>query len=123
MKTIVKPAFPLPATNAFSRLMHLWKQPVDPVTEPFDIDRLVKGGSEQANMLQLSPGIIWIINVGEQQFAFVSDNVQRILGYKTENFIREGVSFLWELMHPAHQESAWISTLPDWQCLMKKPDQ
>jgi DNA-binding CsgD family transcriptional regulator len=53
------------------------------------------------HLLHQGSCITWILDRQKAQFTFISQNVERILGYPTELWIRKGTAFLREKMHPA----------------------
>jgi len=53
------------------------------------------------HLLHQGSCITWILDRQKALFTFISQNVERILGYPTELWIRKGTAFLREKMHPA----------------------
>ncbi|SDL00413.1 PAS domain S-box-containing protein [Catalinimonas alkaloidigena] len=51
-------------------------------------------------LLKDSPCLAWVLQVETGTFAFLSRNVESILGYSHEQFREGGASFAWQLVHP-----------------------
>lgn len=97
MNPAIQSAPPRFRADIFTTLMQLWQTGH---ADQHNYEELLQANPALRSTLGQSPCIIWVMDLRQGQFIFVSDNVERILGYAAELFRKRGTGFLNEQIHP-----------------------
>jgi DNA-binding CsgD family transcriptional regulator/PAS domain-containing protein len=109
-------------TSALNELMRIWQsQPYTCQQDNNGFHNLIATNPALALMFNLSPCITWILNVRTGQYTFVSEQTERLLGHSPQLFLRKGIEFTYQLLHPedAPHYSHFMRQI--WQYLLALP--
>jgi PAS domain S-box-containing protein len=122
MKPDVASILVKPTNDYYSEVMKIWQNQANFCDqELISFQMLLHSNPILKLVLNTGPCISWIINVRTGKYLFVSDNVERQLGYSLQHIKREGINYIKELIHPNDSCALWKKTLKVWQSLLKLP--
>lgn len=79
------------AADSFGGLMQLWqRQPYSRESQVSHLMALFHTNPTLKLMLNANPCICWVLNIRTAQYEFVSQNVERLLGYSPQSFLKGG---------------------------------
>ncbi|RDC62869.1 LuxR C-terminal-related transcriptional regulator [Adhaeribacter pallidiroseus] len=104
--------------KSYRDLLHLWQNRLHP-TQPENTGFRHLMPTDQA--LLLSPCITWVFDLHTKKYVFVSNNIQRILGYAPEIWMQGGLPFAKERVHPDDAPHLWRLMRQVWEYLLALP--
>lgn len=74
-----------------------------------------------SQFLQASPCVSWVFNLVTQQFDFISNNTEAVLGYAPLLFEENGLAFCNEIKYPEDLARTWKLIKKVWDFILSKP--
>ncbi len=106
----------------YEELLRLWQsQQYEKSADEIDFRQLDNTHPVWNKVSALHPCVSWIVNMRTLQFEFVSQNVNRLLGYPTHIFTRGGLALHASLIHPDDSPHLWDLTRQVWLILLSTP--
>lgn len=122
MTTALRPTLPLSRNNSFGELMDLWqRQPYTYDSEKINFQALIQTNPALKLVLNVGPCVTWILNVRTGRYIFASDTTKRLTGYPSEDFIKGGMEYLNDLIHPDDSIWLWKLMRQVWDFLLAQP--
>src|SRR5690349_18929399 len=90
----------------YQQMITLWEN-LDYAEVAIEYDRFVQDNPAWTNLLNQGPCITYIGDIRTQQYCFISQNSQAILGYEPGLFLQNGLLFLNSIVHPDDCARSW----------------
>jgi DNA-binding CsgD family transcriptional regulator len=77
-----------------------------------DARKNLLNNSQFKSLMEIFPGMVWVMDIASQSYPFVSDNVKSILGYSPEDFYNEGFNLAAKVFYEPHNDIILHEILP-----------